>query len=208
MKIRNYIYAFALGGITATTVLTPAHAKIADNTVTDTFKRSVPPEGTADINVLKNAPSSEVVVKGEKKYAKLVVDIKNNTLYKYDENGNPLKAYLVATGKKGTRTKPRLSIVSHKEDYPYSCAPGSKRSRNPKAYGNHILILNILDPKTGKQSSTGQFVHGNDGKNDEECLGKKVSLGCVRTKNSVMDNELYYEVVRGDLVLFMNPDID
>lgn len=171
MRIRNYICAFALASLGATTAIAQTRTT-TQNPITevDSFRRSVPPEGTDDLNVLKNAPSSEITVKGEKKYAKLVIDIRNNTLYKYDKDGNPLKAYLVATGAKGLRTKPGLRKVSYIDHAPYSGAPTSKRHRNPKPYGKHVIILKVVNPITGEESITTQFVHGNG---DESSIGKK-----------------------------------
>ena len=203
------MYALALGAVTATAVVTPNRAaaqNVTDTIKVDTFERSVPPEGTTNPEVLKNAPSPEVVVKGDTLNARIVVDIRNNTLYKYDKEGNPEKAYLIATGGKYTRTKPGIRRVSHIEHYPYKYAPaGSKRRRNPRAYGKHIIILDIVDPKTGELSRIGQFIHGNK---DESSIGKKVSLGCMRMNNKVMNEEMSKEFKRGDFVLLMNPDPD
>lgn len=166
-------------------------------------KNAVTPQGTTDINVLINAPSPQIEVVGKSLYAKLVIDIRNNTLYKYDKNGFPLKAYLVATGARGTRTMPGLRIVTYKERFPYSGAPNSKRALDPYSYGPYIIFLNQVNPKTGRQCSVEQLLHGNG----NECsIGKKVSHGCVRTNNNVMRKELSKEVVRGDYILLINPD--
>ena len=128
----------------------------------DMPKNAVTPQGTSDIRVLLNAPSPEIKVVGKSLYAKIVVDIRNNTLYKYDEDGFPLKAYLVATGAKGNRTKTGLRIVTYKEKFPYKGAPVStKRIVDPYSYGPYIIFLNRVNPKTGRQTNVDQFLHGN-----------------------------------------------
>ena len=169
-------------------------------------KGVVTPQGTTDIRILINAPSPELEVAGKSFYAKLVVDIRNNTLYKYDEDGFPLKAYLIATGARGTRTMPGLRIVTYKEKFPYKGAPKDcKRIFDPYSYGPYIIFMNRVNPKTGKQSYVDQFLHGNG---NERSIGRKVSHGCMRTNNNVMRNELSKEVNRGDYVLIINPDIN
>ena len=168
-------------------------------------KNLVTPQGTDDVWVLVNAPSPQIEVTGKSTYAKLVIDIANNTLYKYDKNGFPLKAYLVATGARGTRTMAGLRIVTYKERFPYSGAPNSKRALDPYSYGPYIIFLNIVDPKTGRQSVVEQLLHGNG---NEYSIGRKVSHGCVRTNNNVMKCELSKEVKRGDYILLINPDTD
>lgn len=203
------MYALALGAVTAGAVVTPNRAvaqNVTDTIKVDTFERSIPPEGTTDSTVLAHAPSPQITVKGDTLNARIVVDIQNNTLYKYDKDGNPEKAYLIATGGQYTRTKPGLRRVSHIEHFPYKYAPaGSKRRRNPKAYGKHILILDIVDEKTGELSRIGQFIHGNK---DEDSIGKKCSLGCMRMNNKVMNEEMSKEIKKGDFVLLINPDPD
>ena len=137
-------------------------------------------------------------------FAKIVIDIANNTLYKYDEDGFPLKAYLVATGARGTRTMAGLRIVTHKEKFPYKGAPKEcKRLIDPYSYGPYIIFMNRVNPKTGRQIYVDQFLHGNG---NERSIGRKVSHGCVRTNNEVMKKELSKEVNRGDYILLINPD--
>ncbi len=169
-------------------------------------KGVITPEGTTDIRILINAPSPKIEVVGKSLFAKLVVDIANNTLYKYDEDGFPLKAYLVATGARGNRTKSGLRIVTYKEKFPYKGAPANtKRILDPYPYGPYIIFLNAVNPKTGRQRFVDQFLHGNG---NERSIGKKVSHGCMRTNNKVMTQELSKEVNRGDYVLLINPDLN
>ena len=86
----------------------------------------------------------------------------------------------------------------HIEEYPYKCAPGSKRSRNPKAYGPNILYLTIVDSKTGEiKGSNGEFIHGN---NDASSIGKHASHGCMRMENEVI-KQFAKEVKKGTFVL-------
>lgn len=171
----------------------------------DNSGKRVPSEGTVDTLFLMNSPSPVISVKGNTKTAKIVIDIRNNTLYKYNKLGFPEKAYAVATGARGMRTMPGLRIVTHKEHFPYSNAPDSKRGKDPYSYGPHIIFVNVIDPETGRQWSVEQLLHGNG---NEASIGKKVSHGCVRTNNKVMDKELSREVARGDYILLINPDVD
>ena len=173
------------------------------------FKMSAPKNivtsrGVTDLLVLMNAPSPQIKITGKPQLAKLVIDIRNNTLYKYDKNGFPVKAYLVATGAYGTRTMSGLRIVTYKERFPYAGDPTSKRAQDPYSYGPYIIFMNAVNPKTGRQYVVEQLLHGNG---SEYSIGKKVSHGCVRTNNSVMKYELSKEVKRGDYILLINPDI-
>ena len=158
---------------------------------------TIPTLGTTDISILKNAPSPDVYIESKLKKAIIVVDVSKNVLYKYDSAGKPTIAYSVASGKKSTPTNTGIRIVSHVEKYPYRTAPrGTKRRRNPKAYGPKAIILDKLNPVTGERSWFGEFIHGN---NDANSIGKYVSNGCMRMDNSVIE-ELSKQVKRGDIV--------
>ncbi len=197
---------FFIDKITSITEMMPYHILIQNSMKKIAVsKNTITPEGTTDFSVLVNAPSPQITIKGSPKTAKLVIDIQKNTMYKYDKQGFPKKAYLVATGGRGTRTLPGLRIVTYKERFPYSGAPESKRGKNPYAYGPYIIFVNVINPETGRQYSIEQLLHGNC---NESSIGKKVSLGCVRTNNKVMSKELSKEVTRGDYILLINPDID
>lgn len=186
--------------------LLPYTLTIQKNTIykMDAPENIVTSRGVTDMLVLLNAPSPKIEILGKPHFAKLVIDIRNNTLYKYDENGFPLKAYLVATGASGTRTSTGLRIVTYKERFPYAGDPTSKRAQDPYSYGPYIIFMNVVNPKTGRQYVIEQLLHGNG---SEYSIGKKVSHGCVRTNNSVMKYELSKEVKRGDYILLINPDI-
>lgn len=166
----------------------------------DTFEYVIPPaHGSSDSLMLAKAPNPMITVQGEKKNATIVVDISKNILYHYDQNGKPLSAYLVASGKPKSPTKEIVSIVSHVEKYPYKTAPPhTKRHRSPRSFGPKAIILNKLDTITGNQTSSGQFIHGN---NDVSSLGKYESLGCIRMDNEVI-KELAKKVKHGDIVIF------
>lgn len=160
----------------------------------------VPAKGTSDPAILDKAPSPMVFVVGEPRNAKIVVELSTNVLYKYDDNGQPEIAYRIASGKKSTPTDTGLSIVSHVETYPYKTAsPKTKRYNNPRDYGPKAIILEKLDPKTGKKTPTGEFIHGNNNKNS---IGKYASKGCMRMDNYVI-KILSNQVERGDLVLII-----
>ena len=164
---------------------------IDEQPYTDTFERSITPQGVDDYSILKSAPSPDITIAGQKKKAGIIVDINTNILYTYDDNGNPTKAYLIASGKKSTPTEKGVRIVTHKEKYPYRGAIGTKRKRNPKDYGPFVIILKKIDPATGEQSKTGEFIHGCRSYHDtfETDPKRYVSHGCVR-----MDNEAILEV--------------
>lgn len=160
-------------------------------------KECVPPSGSDDARFLAHAPSPQVKVCGINKNAKFVVDLGENILYTYDEQGQPTCAYRIASGKKSTPTHTGVRTVSHVETYPYRTAYGTKRKRNPSAYGPKIIILKILDTKTGEKSKTGEFIHGN---NDSTSIGKYASKGCMRMDNEVI-KKLALDVKRDDIVL-------
>lgn len=164
----------------------------------DTIPVEILPEGTDAASVLKNAPSPKIKVCGKDTLVKIVVDVSQNVLYKYDDNGKPLKAYLVATGKPRTPTDKGLRVVIAVESYPYKSAPAStKRHKKPWDYGPKALILEKLDPETGRRFKTGEFIHGN---NNPKSLGKYASLGCIRMDNEVI-KQIAKDAKRGDLVL-------
>ena len=163
----------------------------------DTVKK-IPSEGTNSLTILKNSPNPFVNYLGEEKAAKFVIKLSDNVLYYYDDSGKPIMAYSVATGKSSTPTSEGYRVVSHVEKYPYKTAPRStKRRRNPKSYGPRIIILDKVDLQTGEKFVTGQFIHGN---NDSTSIGKRVSMGCIRMSNKVI-NFLSTIVKRGDLVV-------
>ena len=201
MKIINPIKTCAIASIFSIAPLYAVNNQNSFQLNKDSFEytyiQTVTAQGTTDINVLKNAPSPDVYVKSELKKATIVIDLSKNILFKYDSDGNPTKAFLVASGKKSTPTEVGVRIVSHVEIYPYHTAPsGTKRRRNPKAYGPKIIILNKLNTVNGEQSPFGEFIHGN---NDATSIGKYASQGCIRMDNEVI-KELSTQVKRGDIV--------
>jgi len=152
---------------------------------------------------LEKAPSCKVMIQGKKRNAKIVVELSTNKLYKYDENGNAIAVYPIASGKPSTPTDTGIRIVSHIETYPYKTAPKhTKRRRNPIAYGPKIICLDILNPKTGQKSPIGEFIHGN---NDPTSIGKYASMGCMRMHNETV-KELSKEVKRGDIVIIQRSE--
>lgn len=151
---------------------------------------------------LMDAPDPTITIKGKKQNATIVVDTKTNKLYRYNEDGQVKDGYKVATGVIGRNgrsiTDPGIRRVDHIETYPYSSANGTKRKRNPKAYGPKILYLTIVDPKTGDiLGSNGEFIHGN---NNPASIGTHASHGCVRMDNEVI-KKFAQEVPVGSYVL-------
>ena len=158
----------------------------------------IPPKGTSDFMKLLWAPSPKLKINGENHTAKIVIDLSENVLYKYNDKGRATNAYLVASGAKSTPSTPGIKVVTHVETYPYKSAPKTtKRYKNPKDYGPRIICLETVDPKTGKRGVTGEFIHGN---NNPASLGKYASKGCIRMDNEVI-KELAKEVKRGDFIL-------
>lgn len=152
-----------------------------------------------DKTILANAPSCQIEVAGKKQKASIVVDLSENRLYRYDNEGKAYEVYSVASGKKTSPTSTGIRKVSHIETYPYTEAPaGTKRRKSPKAYGPKILILTTIDPKTGKDlGSNGEFIHGN---NNPASIGTYASHGCMRMDNDVIV-QLSKEVKPGSYVL-------
>lgn len=168
-----------------------------DSFVKTELMSEIPLQGTSDIKILKSAPNPKVNIMGNLTNAAIVVDLSKNALYKYDEDGVPEIAYSIASGKETTPTSTGLRVVSHIEKYPYKTAPRkTKRRRSPNDYGPKIIILNKIDPSTGKTSLFGEFIHGN---NNPNSIGKYVSHGCMRMDNDVI-TELATQVHRGDIV--------
>lgn len=199
---RNFALAFVAGSSIAAAPLLASNSKSAN---VDTFEytqtqqtQKVSPKGTVDEAVLANAPSPDVVIQGKKRKAVFVVDITNNILYKYNKDGEAEIAYSVASGKASTPTTVGARVVTHTETYPYSSAPAStKRRKHPKDYGPKIIVLEMINPKTGETWSNGEFIHGN---NKPSSIGTHASGGCIRMDNEVIV-ELASQVKRGDVVL-------
>ena len=206
MKVLNVAKTLAL-----TTMLSVVPIKasnyysmpISQETKTDTFERSITPQGVKDLSALKNAPNPDIIIAGVKKKARIVVDVDKNILYRYDKDGKPVNAYLIASGKKRTPTQKGVRIVTHKEKFPYRGAPRrSKRRRAPRDYGPMIICLNKIDSKTGEQTTTGQFIHGcrSYEKTFESTPDRYISHGCMRMDNDVI-KELAPDVEKGDIVI-------
>lgn len=196
--IRNIMLAsaFAMSAVLlpATTLAKPLEKDVFE---LHDAKNNIPPSGTNNELILKNAPSPDVSVMGVNKKAKFVVDLSKNVLYSYNADGEAEQAYLIASGKKSTPTDTGIRVVSHVETYPYRTAPrATKRRKNPRDYGPKIIILNDLNVKTGKQTQIGEFIHGN---NKPESIGKYASKGCMRMDNEVI-KILAAQVKRGDIV--------
>ena len=202
MKIQRIIPLIALPLLAANTPKMFAQTT-SQMVAADSFERSVTPFGIQDYSALLNAPNPDITIAGEKKKAGIVVDISKNILYRYDKEGNPVNAYLIASGKKSTPTDKGVRIVTHKEKFPYRGAPkNSKRRRAPRDYGPMIICLNIIDVKTGEQSSTGEFIHGCRSYKTtfESTPDRYISHGCMRMANEVIE-ELAPAVEKGEIVI-------
>lgn len=158
----------------------------------------IPHEGTCDSLILASAPTCDIIIQGIKRKAKIVVDVANHLLYKYNSDGTAEKVYPIATGKPSTPTHKGIRIVSNIEIPKLRTAPKhTKRYKNPAPYGARCIVLDKLDVKTGKRSSTGEFIHGN---NDPESIGQSVSGGCMRMGEDAVV-EVARDVKSGDIVI-------
>lgn len=130
--------------------------------------------------------SPEILVGDRIVYPAIVVSLSEGRLYHYDNDTYLYNLYPIASGKTSTPTKPGLRIINKIEKYPYSDAPRmTKRYKNPNDYGTHILNLSVVDPDTGNiVGNNGQYIHGTF---NPSSIGKRVSKGCIRVQNEVID---------------------
>ena len=130
--------------------------------------------------------SPEVEVANDIIFPAVVVDLSEKRLYHYDYDGYLKDVYPVAIGKSSTPTKTGLRMINNIEKYPYSAAPKTtKRAKNPRDYGTHLLNLSIVDTETGRLTgNNGQYIHGT---NNPNSIGKSASKGCIRVYNHVID---------------------
>ena len=151
---------------------------------------------------LVNAPNPLININGKNINAGIVVDVHSNKLYRYTPDGEIIDGYHVATGILGKNgksiTDTGIRQVDHIETYPYKSAVGTKRKRNPKAYGPNVLYLTIVNPKTGEiLGSNGEFIHGN---NNPASIGTHASHGCIRMDNDII-KKFAQEISPGTYVL-------
>ena len=198
MRIPSIIKTISIGCMISALPISTNRAFAQTEEIDDFIVVTAPPEGTSEKDVLAGAPNPNVKIQGQMKTAKFVVDLSKNVLYKYNIQGKPEMAYMIASGKPSTPTSKGVRVVTHTETYPYRTAPAhTKRRRNPSAYGPKIILLNKLDPNTGEKSDIGEFIHGN---NNFDSLGRYVSHGCMRMDNEVI-KQLAAEAKRGDIVI-------
>lgn len=201
--IKNIAFTTALSLSAVAYAQKPNYAPPLLQTLADTFEyqnisQMVSPKGVNNLFILEKAPNPFIEIAGEEKTASIIVDINRNILYKYDEEGNAVNAFLIASGKASTPTETGVRIVTHIERYPYKTAPKhTKRRKSPWDYGPRIICLNKIDPQTGTQSSTGEFIHGN---NNPKSLGKHASKGCIRMDNEII-KQIATETKQGDIVI-------
>ena len=191
--------SFSINGNQAPRTQQSSKQQSAKNSSVEALLKSVPPTGTQNPKILSNAPSPSVKICGETKQARIVVDLSHNILYTYN-NGKPECAYLIASGAASSPTSPGVRVVTHVETYPYKSAPKqSQRRRTPRAFGPKIVCLEIVNPKTGETTPTGEFIHGN---NNASSIGKYASHGCMRMDNTII-KQIAQIVNRGDIVLIL-----
>lgn len=143
--------------------------------------------------------NSNVKIAGERKRATIVVDTDKNKLYHFAEDGSIIKEYDVATGKKTTPTDKGIRMVTWVENYPYRSAPAiSKRRKAPWDYGPKIIVIGVVDEKTGEVTHfNGEFIHGT---NKPQSIGTHASKGCVRMYNEDV-KELAAQMEKGMYVV-------
>ena len=161
----------------------------------------VTPRGVSYDSLSITYPSPLIKIAGEYVNASVIVDLNKNILYKYDKDGTPECAYLVASGKKSMPTHACVKRVTHIESYPYKNAPdASKRKKYPWDYGPRVICMVIIDPETGEVAGiNGEFIHGN---NNPLSIGKYASKGCVRMDNEAV-KELASQIKSGDYIVYM-----
>ena len=202
MNINFPAIKYTLGATALTGVLVfsaPSKSMAQSQPPQDTFvKTGVSPQGVSDSTILAFAPSPDIKIRGVAQKAKIVVDINNNILYLYNNNGKAVNAFSVATGKESTPTHRGIRVVGYIETYPYENAGRwTKRRKYPDSFGPNILHLYTVDPDTGARGDNGEYIHGN---NNPESIGQKVSHGCMRLDNDVA--AALSEIVHsGDFVL-------
>ena len=165
----------------------------SDSIKSDTLNNVIKLGGTKDPVILMNAPDPEITVRGKKYNAQIVVDTKNNILYKYDDSGNVKKAYKVSTGRENSPTGEGVYSVGWVEQYPYETAPQETlRSQVPLLFGEEAVVLYKVDEKTGAKKPTGIMIHGCYKDSD---VGGNWSGGCVRMYNHDI-HEIAYDARR------------
>ena len=129
----------------------------------------------------------------------VVIDKSENKLYLYNSEGFLETSYSVGLGKKTTPTRTGLRKVVEIENYPYSKAPKqTKRHQSPNDYGPRVIVLGIVDTKTGEIIGfNGEFIHGT---NKPESIGKNESKGCARMNNDEV-KELAAKLEIGQYIL-------
>ncbi len=202
LPVTNYQNQNFTGNFKALTTAFLFTALTAPTTLSNDVFIKTQPETTvcSEIPEENAVPDAHIKIAGIDKIAKIVVDLNKNLLYKYDKDGNAVEVFHVASGNQYNRTKPGVKVISWVESYPYSGAYGTKRKRNPSAYGPNALILFNIDTETGKvaEYSDGVFIHGT---NNPSSIGKYASKGCIRMNNNEI-KKLAKEVEKGDIVIF------
>ena len=185
--------------ISAPLLLSPiSNIAVAEQPSKDTFERTITQENVIkihDTNVL--APNIKI---GEQSVLpSIVIDKSENKLYLYNSEGYLEKSYTVGLGKTTTPTVVGIRKIVKIESYPYSKAPKiTKRHQSPSEYGPNVIVVGIVDPKTGEITGyDGKFIHGT---NKPDSIGKNESKGCVRMNNEDV-KELASQLKAGQFVL-------
>lgn len=171
---------------------------IANYHAADIFEKTTPQEKIIMVHD-ENVLSPKIKVGKEYIRPTVIVDKSENELYLYDSKGYLKSSFSVGLGKKTTPTKIGLRKVVGIESYPYKNAPKqTKRHQFPNDYGPKVIVLGIVDPKTGEVTGfNGEFIHGT---NKPESIGKNESKGCVRMNNEEV-KQLATELEIGQYVL-------
>lgn len=173
-------------GLIASLAFLPVQKNYAQNRAltNDVFEHKPLVTNLPKAEPLKNLPkiNPNIKIAGETKKATIVVDTEKNKLYHLDTSGEIIKEYDVATGKKSTPTDKGIKKITWIESYPYKNAPTTSKRRNaPWDYGPKIIVIGVVDEKTGKVTHfDGEFIHGT---NKPKSIGTHASKGCVRMHN-------------------------
>ena len=133
-----------------------------------------------DFNIKKRVPQPIITIKNKPQLATVVVSQDDHLTYLYDKDGRFQQSFKNAVGKSESPTHSGIRQITGIEKYPYSSANGTKRKEHPIAYGPEIITNVAIDPKTGKKTDLGEFLHGT---NRQNSIGKNSSGGCVRHRN-------------------------
>lgn len=153
------------------------------------------------ISSSKAVPSPKVRINGRIENVKVIVALKQNLTYIYNDDGSLKEIFQNGSGRNGLETRPGIRRVTGRgyERFPY--ADGERAQENYKEgmspYGPFVIPNDEIDPESGSFiRHSPQLLHGTTMRG---LKWGKVSHGCIRHDN----NDIYIikdEVRRGDYI--------